>query len=180
MFHLGDGFCASLNGFACVDDGAVIAPAKGVTNVAEGCVGELGAEVHGDLPCEGDLGCSFFAGHFGLRDAVVFCHAFLDDFVGDPVAHFLDQQVVKDARGGLDGDYVVVALVTEETLDGAFEVAHIAYDAFGEELEDFIVEFEATHGRLAPQDGVAGFQAWGADVGSVAPAEARDEAFLKA
>jgi hypothetical protein len=84
-----------------VEDGAVVASAKGFADFREGGFGELARKVHGDLTGEGDVLRAALAGHIGDADVEVLGDFALDEIDGDGAAAFLVKDVLEEMLDGV-------------------------------------------------------------------------------
>ena len=103
-----------------------------------------------------------------------------DDLGGDLAGPLVGQDVGEDHLGQLDGERLVVeAGEGRDPDEGAFELADVVLDVGGDELEHLVGDVGLLALGLLAQDGQAGLELGGLDVGDEAPLEAAAEAVLE-
>ncbi len=159
-----------------VEHRAVIPTAKGFTDSAEGGVGHMPGEEHGDLARKGDMFRAALAGHICQPNIEVVGDAFLYELDGDRVATFFmedfTEQFLHDFLGkrfsceggkGCDAD------------EGPLESTDVGTDTGGEEVHDLGGELDSEGVFLFAKDGEARFDIRRLQVGGQSPFEARHE-----
>src|SRR6185437_3229375 len=90
-------FHAVFHEAAGMQDGAVIAAAKGFADGTERAFGHLTRQEHRDLAWESDIFRAALAGHVGQANVKMFGHLFLNDFDADGIAAFLVQDFAEQS-----------------------------------------------------------------------------------
>ena len=158
----------------------MVAPAELPPDLGQGEVGELAAQVHGDV-----AGRDHGAGAVGRAqvidgDAEVVGGLRHDEGGRDLLALGVGDDVLEDHLGqGLVDGLLVEGGEGRHPDEGALELADVGGDARGDVLQDVEGQVEALGGALAGEDRDAGLQVRGLDVSQQAPLEAGAQALVE-
>ena len=156
-------------------------PAAGpLPDLDEGEIGLRPGEVHGHLAREDDAGDPRLRPEALERDV---------EMLGDDLLNRLDarlprrlvlHEIPEDVAGHVGVDLLAGEARAREKLDqGAFELADVALDALGDELEDVVRDLHLLLLDLLAEDRDARLYVGRLDVRDEAPLEARHEALLE-
>ncbi len=176
-FAVGGAF--RLDGSLGVEDGGVVAAAEVHADFLEAEGGELAGEVHGDLSWVADGPGALTAEEFLEADAVVIGDGF-DDVADAEWALVGSAELFEGVAGGFDVEGLAGELgFGDELGEGAFEEADVGFDVFGDDVDDFVWDFDAAEAGFLVQDGLAGFAVGRVDLDDEAPVEAADESVFE-
>ena len=163
-----------------VYDGGVVLAAEARTDALQADGGTFAHEEHGDLPCLGNfLGAAAGFGELGFGNFVMLRHG-MENCVQTNAAAQSGCNFGDDLLGDAHVDVVVHEARLQGKLDdGAFEATHVTCNVLGEEVDDFVADFEVAFFSLLLENGFARLDVGRLDVHGEAPGETAHEAVGK-
>ncbi len=129
-----------------MDYSAVFPASENLADFLEGEVGEVSAEVHGDLPGDGNFAGAAGAGEVGDFQMETFCDEVLDFARVEGVffLFFFVEDVAEDllCQGEVDWLVPLELLEVAEAVEGTFEAADVGLEGGGKEFRDFGADVE--------------------------------------
>jgi hypothetical protein len=163
-----------------MENGPVVASAKGFANGSQGGIGHLPGKEHRDLSWEGDALGATFAGHIRESNVEMFGNSLLDQFDANRVAAFFMKDFAEQAFDNFDAELFACERGEGSDADeSAFKAANIGSDTIGQEIDDVVRQLDAHELRLFVENGEAHFDIRRLQIGDQTPFEAGNEAMFE-
>src|SRR3712207_1645161 len=184
LVDLGEGVAVAVDEVGYLGSGVhnrrVVAAAEGLPYLGQGFVCQFAGEVHGYLSGVGEAFGAAGADEIRLGDAEVAADLVLDELYGDLAVCGVREDVPQDFLCQCNAQLSPVERgVGQDAHQGSFELPDVRGDLRCYKRQYRVVHLEAVHDRLLAQDGYAGLEVGGLDVGDQPPLEPAHETILQ-